>query len=56
MSKLDDAMRKHINYLVFEECRPFSFCDFSTFKVDGKEYTMSHGTFRNKVSKMIKAG
>jgi len=56
MSKLDDAMRKHINYLVFEERRPFSFCDFSPFKVDGKEYTMSHGTFRNKVSKMKKAG
>src|SRR5215210_7566953 len=56
MSKLDDAMRKHINYLVFEERRPFSFCDFSIFKVDGKEYTMSHGTFRNKVSKMSKAG
>jgi hypothetical protein len=56
MSKLDDAMRRHINYLVFEERRPFSFVDFSTFEVDGKEYTMSHGTFRNKVSEMKKAG
>lgn len=56
MSELDDAMRKHINYLVFEEHRPFSFYDFSTFKVDGREYGMSHGTFRNKVSEMMKAG
>jgi hypothetical protein len=52
MSEVDDAMRKHINHLIFEECRPFSYCDFLTFKLDGKEYRMSHGTFRNKVSKM----
>jgi hypothetical protein len=56
MSELDDAMRKYINHLVFEERRPFSFSDFSAFKVDGKEYSMSPGTFRNKVSRMRKAG
>jgi hypothetical protein len=56
MSELDNAMRKHINYLIFEEHRPFSFYDLSIFRVGEKEYSMSHGTFRNKVSKMIKAG
>ena len=49
-------MRKHINRLVMKERRPFSYYDFLTFKVDTKEYSMSHGTFRNKVSKMKKTG
>jgi hypothetical protein len=54
MTILDDAMRKHIEYIVCTERRPFSFVDFLTFEVDQQHYKMSHGTFRNKISAMLK--
>jgi hypothetical protein len=56
LSKLDEAMRKHIEYLVLKEGRPFSFHDFLNFEVDGLQYHMSSGTFRNKVSALVKKG
>lgn len=56
MSDLDDAMEDHMAYVVFKEHRPFSYRDFLRFEVEGKEYGMAHGTFRNKVSRLIKAG
>ena len=54
MTILDDAMRKHIAYIVSTEKRPFSYIDFLTFEVDQQHYKMSHGTFRNKISAMLK--
>jgi hypothetical protein len=56
LSKLDEAMRKHVEYLVLKEERPFSLHDFLNFKVDGLRYHMSSGTFRNKVSALVKKG
>jgi hypothetical protein len=56
MSKLDAAMEKHMNYIVFTEHKPFSYRDFQTFEVDGKKYNMANGTFRNKISQLRKAG
>ena len=56
MTILDDAMRKRIEYIVCTEKRPFSFIDFLTFEVDQQHYNMSHGTFRNKISAMLKKG
>jgi len=56
MSELEDAMEEHMAYIVFKEHRPFSYRDFLHFEVDGKEYEMVHGTFRNKVSRLIKTG
>jgi hypothetical protein len=56
MSELDDAMKEHIAYIVFQEHRPFSYRDFLHFEVEGKEYGMAHGTFRNKISRLIKVG
>ena len=53
MSELDDAMQEYMAYLVFVQHRPFSYLDFLSFKVNGVEYNMSHGTFRNKISKLI---
>jgi hypothetical protein len=55
LSELDEAMMKHIAYIVFEEGRPFSYQDFLRFEIDGKQYEMQHGTFRNKVSGLIHA-
>ena len=55
-SKLDDAIENHMNYIVHTEYRPFCYYDFLSFEVDGKKYRMTHGTFRNKVSRLIKAG
>jgi hypothetical protein len=49
-------MRKHIEYFVLKEGRPFSFHDFLNFEVDGLQYHMSSGTFRNKVSALVKKG
>jgi hypothetical protein len=56
MSELDNAMMQHISHIVFTEKRPFSYRDFLSFEIDGKEYSMKHGTFRNTISKLIKAG
>ena len=47
-------MRKHVEYLVLKERRPFCFHDFLNFEVDGLQYHMSSGTFRNKVSALVK--
>ena len=55
MSELDNAMMQHISYIVFTEKRPFSYLDFLRFEIGGKEYGMTHGTFRNKVSELMKA-
>ena len=35
------------------EHKPFSYKDFRYFEVNQKPYKMTHGTFRNKISKMI---
>lgn len=43
-------------YIVFIENRPFSYADFLRFEVNGNEYSMTHGTFRNKISQMTKLG
>jgi hypothetical protein len=56
MSKLDAAMEKHMNYIVFTEHKPFSYRDFQTLEVDGKNQNIANGTFRNKISQLIKAG
>ena len=56
MSELDAAMDHHIYYLVHQEKRNFSVVDFRRFIVDGKEYRMTAGTFRNKVLKRKKLG
>jgi DNA-binding transcriptional ArsR family regulator len=56
LTELDDAMLEHMEYLVYVEKRTFSFKDFCRFEVKGKEYKMSHGTFRNKISKLNKKG
>jgi hypothetical protein len=49
-------MKKHIKQIVKVEERPFCFRDFLHFEVDGKEYSMVHGTFRNKISKLFRDG
>lgn len=49
-------MHELMAYIVLVEKRPFSFKDFLNFEVNGKEYKMEHGTFRNKISKMNKNG
>jgi hypothetical protein len=56
LSGLDDVMKQHIAHIVHEEHRPFSYQDFLHFEVDGMEYNMTHGTFRNKVSRLVKEG
>jgi hypothetical protein len=56
MTELDDAMDEHMAYIVFQEHRPFSYRDFLHFEVDGREYKMKHGTFRNKISSLRKKG
>jgi hypothetical protein len=49
-------MDRHMEYLVLNQGRNFSVLDFRRFEVDGKEYRMSSGRFRNKISKRRKAG
>jgi hypothetical protein len=47
-------MQEHMAYTVLSEHRPFSYKDFLDFEVNGKRYAMTHGTFRNKISKLLK--
>ncbi|HET9807785.1 MAG TPA: hypothetical protein VFP49_12835 [Nitrososphaeraceae archaeon] len=56
MSKLEEAMLKHIQYIVNIEYRPFSFKDLLDFQVDGQTYNPKRGTIRNKLSKFSKEG
>ena len=42
--------------IVHCEYRPFSYIDFLNFKVDDVCYKVTHGTFRNKISKLMKEG
>jgi hypothetical protein len=49
-------MEKHMAQIVFTENRPFSYRDFLVFEVEGKEYRVKHGTFRNKIGTFKKAG
>ena len=53
MTELDDAMKEHMAYHVYSEHKPFSYKNFLSFEVNGKPYKMTHGTFRNKISKLI---
>jgi hypothetical protein len=55
LTELDDAMQKQMSYLVFVENRPFSYADFLKFEVNEKEYSMTHGTFRNKITQFVRS-
>jgi hypothetical protein len=56
LSELDNALWKRITQIVQTENRPFSYLDFiPSFKVDRQNYTVAYGTFRNKMSVMLKA-
>lgn len=56
VSRLDVAFLKHFEYLNKVEGKPVSYKDFLRFSVDGRTYCMKHGTFRNKISRLIKEG
>ena len=56
MSGLDDAMMEHLAHIVLIEGRPPCYIDFLCFEAGGKQYKMSRGTFRNKISGMKKLG
>lgn len=43
-------------HIVHTENRPFSHRDFLVFEVEGKEYKMTHGTYRNKIATLKRAG
>lgn len=45
-----------MEHLCIIEQRPFSYIDLLEFKVDGNSYRMTHGTFRNKISILMKRG
>ena len=55
MSELDSALWKRITEILEVEDRPFSWIDFvPKFKAYEKEFPIQKGTFRNKVSEMLK--
>jgi hypothetical protein len=56
MSKLLGAMKLKIKEIVLVEFRPFSYLDFAEFEAGGQTHKMTHGTFRNYISKLKKAG
>src|SRR4051812_43758898 len=56
MSKLLGAMKLRMKQIALIQDRPFSYLDFVEFEVGGQAYKMSHGTFRNYISKLKKSG
>jgi hypothetical protein len=56
VTDLDRAMERHMANIVDFENRPFSYRDFMAFEVDGQEYRMAHGTYRNKILGLTKSG
>ena len=55
-TKLDYAMKVHMQRLVRVEKRPFCYLDFLEFEVDGKKYGIAYGTYRNKISQYVRNG
>jgi hypothetical protein len=55
-AKLDYPMKMHMQKLVRIVQRPFCYRDFLDFEVDGEKYSMTHGTFRNKISQYVRNG
>jgi hypothetical protein len=55
-TKLDYAMKVHMQRIVRFEKRPFCYLDFLEFEADGKKYNMTHGTYRNKISQYVRNG
>jgi hypothetical protein len=56
VSQLDEAMLNHMRYLALIEGRPPGYRDFQSFEYNGKTYGMTHGTYRNKICRLKKAG
>ena len=57
MSSLRVAFHMRICYIVRVEKRPFSYVDFvPSFKIDGKVFNITRGTFKNQVWQMLKSG
>jgi hypothetical protein len=56
MSGLVEATWEHMASIVLSEKRPFTYRDFLCFEVNGVEHKMSHGYFRNIISKLRKPG
>ena len=49
------AMKLWMNQIVVVQRRPISYLDFAEFKINGHTYKMSHGVFRNCISRLKKA-
>lgn len=49
-------MLEHMADIVYTQHRPVTYKDFLSFEVDGKEYGMKSGTFRNKISALMRGG
>ena len=56
LTDLQKVMVRHMEYIVLVESRPFSYMDFEKFEVDGKVYSVAHGTCRNTFSFLVKIG
>jgi hypothetical protein len=54
MDNLDNAMMVRMKEIVHIEHMPFSYKDFESFVINGRTYHAAHGTFRNKISKLLK--
>jgi len=57
MTDLDIALWHRMNEIVQTESRPFNHIDFVPhFRVSGQDWSIGYGTFRNKVSSLLKQG
>jgi hypothetical protein len=47
-------MMQHMRHMIYEEHVTFCYLDFLSFEEDGQKYRMAHGTFRNKIARLLK--
>lgn len=52
----ENVLLEYIRKVAKEDYRPVCYKDCECFEYEGKEYKMTHGTFRNKISKLKKQG
>src|SRR5206468_6694493 len=55
--RVDDMiMNARVRQIIFDKHRPFTYVDFCKFKIQGIQYDMPYGSFRNKISQKKRAG
>ena len=54
LNEFDNAIKKHMEFITYQEHRPFTYRDFLEFEENDKKCKVAYGTFRNKINTIFK--